>query len=93
MLINIARAPIVDKAALYRALSKGRLAGAGLDVFWEEPADPADPLLVLPNVVLTPHVAGVTHEVKMNIARATAENIRLVASGKSPNNAVSAEEH
>jgi phosphoglycerate dehydrogenase-like enzyme len=93
MLINIARAPIVDKAALYHALSEGRLAGAGLDVFWEEPADPADPLLALPNVVLTPHVAGVTHEVKMNIARATAENIRLVASGKSPNNAVSVEEH
>jgi phosphoglycerate dehydrogenase-like enzyme len=93
MLINIARAPIVDKAALYHALSEGKLAGAGLDVFWEEPADPADPLLALPNVVLTPHVAGVTHEVKMNIARATAENIRLVAAGKAPNNAVSAEEH
>lgn len=84
ILINIARAPIVDKQALYNALTKGNLAGAGLDVFWEEPADPADPLLSLPNVLLTPHVAGATEDVKTRIATVTAENIRLVLAGKAP---------
>lgn len=83
-LINIARAPIVDKAALQSALASGRLAGAGLDVFWEEPADPKDPLLAFPNLLLTPHVAGATHEVKTKVARVAADNIKLVMAGKPP---------
>ncbi len=91
MLINVARAPIVDRTALTRALSEGKLAGAGLDVFWDEPADPADPLFALPNVLLTPHIAGHTHDVTLTIARVTAENIRLVESGKEPKFAVYSE--
>lgn len=85
ILINIARAPIVDKAALLEALKSGHLSGAGLDVFWEEPADPADPLLAMTNVFLTPHVAGATHDVKTKVASVAAENIKLVMAGKAPN--------
>jgi phosphoglycerate dehydrogenase-like enzyme len=83
-LINIARAPIVDKAALYEALQSGRLAGAGLDVFWDEPADPEDPMLRLPNVVLTPHIAGASPEIHERLAHAVAANIRAVQRGDRP---------
>lgn len=86
--INIARAPIVQKDALYDALTSGHLAGAGLDVFWEEPASPDDPMLRLPNVVLTPHIAGTTVDVLMNLARAAADNIRRVAAGQRPLNEI-----
>ena len=83
-LINVARAQIVEKSALQWALADGPLAGAGLDVFWDEPANPDDPLLQFDNVIVTPHVAGVTREVYARIASVTAENIRLVLDGKEP---------
>jgi glyoxylate reductase len=83
-LINIARGPIVDQDALYEHLRSGHLGGAGLDVFAEEPIDPDDPLLGLPNVVVTPHVAGATEEMQLRLAELSAANIRLVAEGKPP---------
>lgn len=80
-LINTARGPIVDKDALLAALQEKRLAGVGLDVFWEEPPDPEDPILQFPTVIATPHVAGFTKEGSETLARLTAENIRRVMAG------------
>jgi phosphoglycerate dehydrogenase-like enzyme len=83
-LINVARGRVVDRAALLAALRDRRLAGAGLDVFWNEPIDPDDPLLALPNVIVTPHVANMTTESIETIARAAADNIRRVQAGLPP---------
>jgi phosphoglycerate dehydrogenase-like enzyme len=83
-LINISRAPMVNRAALTEALRSGHLGGAGLDVWWQEPADPADPLLALRNVVLTPHIAADTTESETRLAELTAENVRRVARGEAP---------
>jgi phosphoglycerate dehydrogenase-like enzyme len=83
-LINVARGRVVDRAALLAALREHRLAGAGLDVFWDEPIDPNDPLLALPNVIATPHVANMTLETIETIARVAADNIRRVRAGLSP---------
>jgi len=83
-LINIARGPLVNKAALFDALRSGALGGAGLDVFWEEPPDPQDPLLNLENVIATPHIAGATHDVEERMAQVVAANIMRVARGEAP---------
>lgn len=83
-LVNVARAPIVDRDAIYSALSEKRIAGAAFDVFWEEPANPEDRLLQLDNFVLTPHVAGWTKESVEAIAGVIASNIVRVADGNAP---------
>ena len=83
-LINISRAPMVNRAALAEALQSGHLGGAGLDVWWQEPADPADPLLALRNVLLTPHIAADTTESETRLAELTAENVRRIARGEAP---------
>jgi phosphoglycerate dehydrogenase-like enzyme len=80
-LINVARGRVVDRAALLAALREQHLAGAGLDVFWDEPIDPDDSLLALPNVIATPHVANMTLETIETIARVAADNIRRVQAG------------
>jgi phosphoglycerate dehydrogenase-like enzyme len=83
-LINVARGRVVDREALVAALRERRLAGAGLDVFWDEPIDPKDPLLGMPNVIATPHVANMTLETIHTIAREAADNIRRAHSGLPP---------
>jgi phosphoglycerate dehydrogenase-like enzyme len=83
-LINVARGRIVDYPALLAGLREQRIAGAGLDVFWDEPIDPKDPLLALPNVIATPHVANMTLETIETIAQVAAENIRRVQAGLAP---------
>ena len=83
-LVNVARAPIVDREALFSALHEKRIAGAAFDVFWEEPADPNDKLLKLDNFMLTPHIAGWTTESVDAMAGIIAANILRVADGNSP---------
>ena len=80
-LVNVGRAELVSRRALEASLESGRLAGVGLDVFWDEPADPDDPLLVNPAVTLTPHIGGVTDEALMGVARTVAENVSRLDSG------------
>lgn len=76
--INTVRGGIVDESALLEALTDvayKRLAGAGLDTFAHEPIEPNHPLLKLSNVILTPHVAGVTAEAALAVSTVTARNI------------------
>jgi D-3-phosphoglycerate dehydrogenase len=75
LLVNTARGPIVDEAALIAALKRGHLAGAGLDTFDVEPLPPQHALLQLPQVMLTPHVAGMTSDAALRVALMTADNI------------------
>jgi D-3-phosphoglycerate dehydrogenase len=75
VLINTARAAVVDQDALTEALREKRIAGAGLDVFLQEPLPADNPWVTLDNVVLTPHVGWVTHEASERLARAPVDNI------------------
>ncbi len=81
--VNVARGGLVDPDALTAALKSGHVAGAGLDVFWEEPPDPRNPLFAQ-NVIVTPHIAGVTDASYIGIAKIVAENIQRYARGDAP---------
>jgi D-3-phosphoglycerate dehydrogenase / 2-oxoglutarate reductase len=81
-LVNTARGGIIDEPALHAALSTGKLAGAGLDVYEKEPVQPDNPLLKLSNVVSAPHMAGVTKESLDRMGLQTAKNILSALDGK-----------
>src|SRR6185436_250300 len=87
-LINVARGPIVDQEALVDALRNGRLQGAGLDVFEQEPIDVRDPLLSLDNVILAPHALSWTDECFAGIGQAAIGSILDVAAGRAPKSVV-----
>jgi len=82
ILINASRGPVVDEAALVDALRAGRLGGAGLDTFAVEPLPPGHALLSLDNVILTPHVAGVTRNAARQVALMTAKNVVDAVAGR-----------
>ena len=87
--INTARGALIDQDALADALEKGALAGAGIDVFDPEPPTPALRLLKSPNVVLSPHVGGVTRETLIRIALAAVQNVAGFLTGGQPRDVVS----
>ena len=83
MFFNTSRGPVVDEAALYRALVSETIAGAGLDVYDQEPTPPDNPLLKLDNVVLTPHMAASTQEAMRRMSL-VAEDLVNVLEGRQP---------
>jgi len=84
-IVNTARGPIIDEAALVRVLAERRIAGAALDVFEHEPkVDPA--LLAMPNVVLTPHMGSAVRELRESMAHIVVDNILAVMEGRQPPN-------
>jgi len=83
ILINTARGPILDEAALVRALRENRIAGAGLDVYEQEPQIPAE-LLALDNVVLLPHIGSASIETRTKMGLLAAENAIAVIQGRTP---------
>lgn len=84
VLVNTARGPVVDEKALYEVLSAGKIAGAGLDVFDQEPPEQDNPLFGLDNVILTAHLAGPTFESNIARVRNGFDNVQRVARGDAP---------
>ena len=80
ILINTARGGIVDEAALVQSLKSGHLGGAAIDVFEQEPLDPSTGARFVdcPNLILTPHIAGVTADANVRVSRLTVENVKRV---------------
>lgn len=90
-LINNSRGPVVDEKALYEALRKGQIAGAGLDVFEQEPTPVDNPLLKLDNVVVAPHISSASLETRAKMSEMVAENLVAFFEGKRPPNLVNSD--
>ncbi len=86
VLVNVARGPVVDQAALVAALRERRIGGAGLDVFEQQPLAPGDPLFELDNAVLTPHLAGLSVESMQRMSVIAAEDALRILAGEKPVN-------
>lgn len=89
--INASRGAVVDEEALYEALVNGEIAGAGLDVFAEEPVDPSHPLLSLKNVVALPHIGSASKETRVKMMERSCRNIIAVLKGETPEALVNTE--
>ena len=87
-LINVGRGPVVEEAALIAALKERRIAGAMLDVYEHYRLVPGHPLFSLDNVVLTPHLAGMTRESRARMSVAAAEEVVRMLAGEPPRNFV-----
>lgn len=88
VLINVARGPIVDEAAMIEALRAGRLRGAALDVLEHEPTQADNPLLSMPNVIITPHSAWYSEEAEQQLKVGAAEEVRRALLGRPPRSPV-----
>ena len=88
LFINTGRGRTVDEEAMIKALEDGEIAGAGLDVFWDEPVDTENPLLHMDNVIVTPHIASATARMMPETRRRLGRELALVLDGKWPRNAV-----
>lgn len=84
ILVNTSRGPVVDEAALYQVLAEGRIRGAGLDVFEQEPPPADNPLFTLDNVVLTAHMAGPTQDSNLGRLRNAFDNVQRMERGETP---------
>jgi phosphoglycerate dehydrogenase-like enzyme len=83
-LVNTARAALVDETALLAVLREGRLAGAALDVFWEEPLPLDSPWRTLPNVILTPHIGGATTDLERRTSDMIVDDVLAGLRGERP---------
>jgi len=90
-IINTSRGAVIDEKALYEALREGRIAGAALDVFEQEPISMDNPLLKLDNIVLTPHIGSASYETRSKMAEMVAENLIAFFEGRVPPNLVNPE--
>lgn len=88
LVVNTSRGQVIDEKALYKALKGGRIRGAALDVFEEEPTPLDNPLLTLDNVVVTPHCASATWETRRKMAEMAVGNIKAFLEGRRPPNVV-----
>ncbi|MCZ6887513.1 MAG: C-terminal binding protein [Gammaproteobacteria bacterium] len=84
VIVNSARGPIIDEPALIEAIESGKVGAAGLDVLEQEPPDPQNPLLHMPNVIVTPHVASATTRMRPTARRRVGREVALVLRGKWP---------
>jgi phosphoglycerate dehydrogenase-like enzyme len=91
ILVNTARGPLVDQAALYRALKEGWIAAAALDVTDPEPMPADDPLLTLENCIVTPHIASASVATRSRMAMLAAEQLVQGLRGEVPKNVVNRE--
>jgi D-3-phosphoglycerate dehydrogenase len=91
LLINVSRGPVIDDEALIDALQEGRIGGAALDVFSTQPLPPGHPYFGFDNVIITPHMAGITEESMMRMGVGAAGEALLVLAGKLPVNLRNAE--
>jgi glyoxylate reductase len=90
-IINNSRGPVIDEKALYEALKEGRIAGAALDVFEQEPTPRDNSLLELENVVATPHISSASYATRSKMAEMVAENLVAFFEGRKPPNLVNKE--
>lgn len=86
ILVNVARGPVVDEAALIEALTSGNLGGAVLDVFDQQPLSVDHPFLSMPNVILTPHMAGITEESMLRMGQGVVVEVARILGGEMPLN-------
>ena len=84
VLVNVSRGPVVDESALVEALRSGHLGGAAVDVFSEQPLPAGHPLMSLDNVILTPHMAGITEESMLRMGQGVVTAVRQILAGELP---------